>query len=331
MNQHPDNGSPPPNPETAARAPRGISAYSEQENNERRTVLPEDVRNLIVRRLNHKRGEHQRLWRDTQVSIYSKLRKKILECLSLGQTGRTFITIPLEVYGELVSNARAVTNEWPSVVWETIRTTLQNVNVITGDGVELNAIVDEFSWSIEGSPFTLDYIAPTRFLKTTKMEARHYGGMRSDTRAEFERLLALKAGAAESGIRNWGRAARENVGIAIDEYLVAAEQSPSARTPNTTRRAKKQSTLATDANPNDPPVGSAEWRRSNARTAANARHSQRGGSRDKQQRMRKIWAKGKYSSRDRCAEKECEALGMSFKAARNALINIPRPKKPPRC
>lgn len=80
-----------------------------------------------------------------------------------------------------------------------------------------------------------------------------------------------------------------------------------------------------------PKIGSPEWRRQNAIAAANARHDQPGGSRDKQRQIREIWATGKYSSRDLCAEQECAALDMSFKAARNALVNIPEPKTSPRC
>ena len=74
----------------------------------------------------------------------------------------------------------------------------------------------------------------------------------------------------------------------------------------------------------DSETGSPEWRRQTARTAANARHDQPGGSRDKQRQMREIWASGKYQSRDICAEQECAALGMSFSAARKAL----RTKRP---
>jgi hypothetical protein len=74
-------------------------------------------------------------------------------------------------------------------------------------------------------------------------------------------------------------------------------------------------------------VGSAAWRKETAKAAANARHNQPGGSRDKQGRIREIWATGKYSSRDICAEQECAALGMSFSAARNALKNTPGPSR----
>jgi len=72
-------------------------------------------------------------------------------------------------------------------------------------------------------------------------------------------------------------------------------------------------------------VGTPQWRKQTARKAANARHGQPGGSRDKQRQIREIWATGKYSSRDRCAEEECAALGMSYSAARKALKNSPDP------
>ncbi len=72
-------------------------------------------------------------------------------------------------------------------------------------------------------------------------------------------------------------------------------------------------------------VGSVEWRKRTAKAAADARHNRPGGSRDKQRRIREIWATGKYSTRDICAEEECAALGMSFASARKALQNV-RPK-----
>lgn len=56
---------------------------------------------------------------------------------------------------------------------------------------------------------------------------------------------------------------------------------------------------------------------------AEARHSSPGGSREKAQRIRQIWATGKYSSRDICAEQESAALGMSFSTARKALRGVP--------
>lgn len=75
-----------------------------------------------------------------------------------------------------------------------------------------------------------------------------------------------------------------------------------------------------------PESGTPEWFKENARKAANARHSKPGGSRDKQQQIRDIWATGKYTTRDICAEQECGALGISFSAARKALRNTPKPQ-----
>lgn len=59
--------------------------------------------------------------------------------------------------------------------------------------------------------------------------------------------------------------------------------------------------------------------------AVNERHNKKGGSREKRERIRAIWASGKYSSRDICAEQECAVLGISFSTARKALRNTPDP------
>ena len=66
-----------------------------------------------------------------------------------------------------------------------------------------------------------------------------------------------------------------------------------------------------------------------ARNAAEKRHSSPGGSRSKTLLIRELWASGKYSSRDICAEQESAALGMSFSAARKALRKTPDPSMSP--
>ena len=60
------------------------------------------------------------------------------------------------------------------------------------------------------------------------------------------------------------------------------------------------------------------------KAAAEARHNKPGGSRSKAEEMLRLWASGKYSSRDICAEQECAALGLSFSTARKALRNTPK-------
>ena len=74
-----------------------------------------------------------------------------------------------------------------------------------------------------------------------------------------------------------------------------------------------------------PAIGTPEWRRLNAKNAANVKHDRPGGSRDKQAQIRAIWRSGKYSTKDLCAEEEYEAIGMSHSAARRALQNQSKP------
>ena len=62
-----------------------------------------------------------------------------------------------------------------------------------------------------------------------------------------------------------------------------------------------------------------------AKRGADALHNKPGGSREKQAAIKAAWASGKYTSRDICADEECNALGMSFSAARKALRNTPDP------
>ena len=66
-------------------------------------------------------------------------------------------------------------------------------------------------------------------------------------------------------------------------------------------------------------------RKHRAKQSANAKHNKRGGSRDRKARLLKIWASGKYATRDLCAEKEHEGLGVSFPTARKHLRRTPKP------
>ena len=66
-------------------------------------------------------------------------------------------------------------------------------------------------------------------------------------------------------------------------------------------------------------------RKTKARKAANAMHDGPNGKRDAKAKIREIWATGKYSTRDRCAEEECSALNISHSTARRALYRTPDP------
>lgn len=58
---------------------------------------------------------------------------------------------------------------------------------------------------------------------------------------------------------------------------------------------------------------------------AELRHNKLGGARAKAEEIRAIWATGKYSTRELCAEQECAALNMKYGTARKALYNTPNP------
>lgn len=63
-----------------------------------------------------------------------------------------------------------------------------------------------------------------------------------------------------------------------------------------------------------------------ARKAAEALHGKPGGNRDKANQIRAVWATGKYSGRDSCAEEEFRHIGFgSFSTARRALRGTPDP------
>lgn len=63
----------------------------------------------------------------------------------------------------------------------------------------------------------------------------------------------------------------------------------------------------------------------NARKVADAKHNKPGGAREKGKEIRDIWASGKYTSRDICAEQEFAGLKWNLSSARKALRNTPDP------
>lgn len=74
----------------------------------------------------------------------------------------------------------------------------------------------------------------------------------------------------------------------------------------------------------------AEEARVKAKAAADARHGKPGGSRELKEKIRAIWATGKYESRARCAEQEFESIGFNtYDTAKAALAGTDDPKSWP--
>jgi hypothetical protein len=187
-------------------------------------TLPDEVQHLITRKLRQRQREQEKLLISAKQIAYSKLH---VEVVANNRTGRAFTSVPLAVYREIVTNATATTKEWPGIVWETISSTLEKAQVLLRDGLVLNKIVDEFAWAIGQPPFTLSYIDPERFKGTVRREAGRYGMNQQDVLAEFDRQLGLPASMAHCEILEAARQAREDIGIAIDEYLLTQQRQVS--------------------------------------------------------------------------------------------------------
>lgn len=285
--------------------------------------IPEEVKELIIRKLRHEKREQERLWVSVPQTAYAKMNEDILANISSGALGRAFTSVPLAAYGEITTAAITVTKEWPGIVWEITASLLDKAHVALNDDQEINTIINEFSWAIGQNPFTLDYIDPVPFKGCVHREASRYGVNFDNMSDSFNRQMDCAAGLAKCSILNTAMNAREKTGIAIDEFLLAQSSyrgHESKETTNTDILQPDNSGQMINLE-----IGSPEWRKRTAQNAANVRHDQPGGSRDKQQQIRDIWATGKYSSRDICAEQECAALDMSFSATRKALRNTPKP------
>lgn len=187
-------------------------------------TLPEEVRNLIIRKLRHRRRELEKSLVDVTGTAYSKLREEILTYLRAQKPERALkpFNPSIGVYSECVASVRAITKEWPGIVWETIATTLEKAHVALHDGLELNSIVDEFTWVIGQNPFTLGCIDPERSKGSVFRAARAYGGI--DVSLLFNLQLESAATSAQIHILDTAKQAREGIGIAIDKYVVAQRQ-----------------------------------------------------------------------------------------------------------
>ena len=113
-----------------------------------------------------------------------------------------------------------------------------------------------------------------------------------------------------------------------NEYYAMPDMEAAADTVNAwNQRAQKVAPLPDEKSQERARTMCGHARSENARAAALARHHQPGGSVEKRNKMREIWASGKYKSRDTCAKDECDAIGMSYSTARKALRGTPEPRR----
>ena len=181
--------------------------------------IPEEVKELIIRKLRIRQREQKNLMISSVQAAYSKLQKGTQEDIRRRQTGKALNSTPLKVYREIGGISLDATKKWPEKVWEITESLLETAQVVLFDGHELETIIDEFAWGMGNDPFTLGYINPGRFKEIVIREAGRYGITDASSFESFNRQLDLAAAAAQCGIINAARFAREKVSITIVEYL----------------------------------------------------------------------------------------------------------------
>jgi|GEM_PF-4995484 len=183
--------------------------------------LPVPVRQLIDRKLRLLRKELDQTNLGILRRVQERLTSEMRERLRAGAMGKMLTSVPIDVFQEITGNAMATTQSWPMAVWQAISGLLDQAGVYPQDGVELNAIVDEHAWTMEPTPFPLEYVGAERFRNTVARVAASFGLGQDEGLAAFDRQIQIRAAAAKAGIMNSARHAREAVAIAIEEYVIA--------------------------------------------------------------------------------------------------------------
>ncbi|MEO6823774.1 MAG: hypothetical protein ABI167_03435 [Nitrosospira sp.] len=186
-------------------------------------TLSQEVRELIVRKLQLRQVEQTERRAAAYQLVYSKLKKEYLAVLGTSQIATAFTSVPLAAYKEIIAEDIAITRSWPGIVWESIISILDDVQLELHDGDELHAIVDEFAWSKDQKPFTHSSAEPSHFKEIFVRMVKGYGAQDTQLRLysrEFNRQLTLAAALANCSILNVARHAREEVDVAIDVYVI---------------------------------------------------------------------------------------------------------------
>jgi hypothetical protein len=184
------------------------------------SVFSDEIQHLIARKVQTLRREQDELMGVATQLAYKKLHEEIRINLVGPKFPRVFSSIPLTIFQEIAFTATAITINWPNIVWESIKAVLDKAQ-LSSNSIVLNTLADEFVWGQEQKPFTDEYVNPDRFRDVVYRALRGYGVRTGDFLQEsLNKQLSHTAALIKCGISNVAIQAREEIGIAIDEYVI---------------------------------------------------------------------------------------------------------------
>lgn len=286
--------------------------------------IPTGLRALLERKIKFRRRELDQYVVSRRVDIFEKLTERIQEYLPESSQRPGRLKIFRATYREMVALAVEVSQRWPKMVWQSILETAESTALAPEYVGDLQQLLEGFTWKEASDAFTLELVAPERVQSAMEQVLGRYGLRECKVDAHFEHRRNLEVAGAMVAVQEAARRSKEYAILAIDEWSLS-QASSNHSTIQVPPIDPAVSLSKDDKQVPSAGIGSPAWRKQLAKEAAHSRHNRPGGSRDKKKQIRRIWATGKYTSRDRCAEEECAALGMSYSAARKALINTPDP------
>ncbi len=282
--------------------------------------LPHDLLSLIDLAVQLKKRASSARVQAGSADVHMQMHKDVKEAFSRRQDGNAYIAIPIDAYGRLVDVIVADAQLWPHDVWEAIRDVCEAAGIVSRSARGLEMLVDHYAWAVGAKPPSLALVTAERFAEARKRLLSRMGRRDDEAESAFVRLIALKAGLATVRLMNTATEARAAVRLGIEMFVLraqTAERIQKAAPAKQTARATRDGPALTM------PKTTASARRSEiASKAALAKHARMGFA-DRKRKLIEAWDSGRYTSKDRCAEEECGALGISYSVARKALTNKP--------
>ena len=181
--------------------------------------IPSNVLTQINKKLAHQRREFDKQLLDVKIMAARRLSSEVNENIRAGRTGRAYISVPLDIYSEMADAVCSLTEEWPMKVWNAIEGILNKAR-ITSDAATLNRIIDQYTWSKGEEPFTIAWVSKEKWYDAAERQTRQFRYPAKEMPEAFSSQMNLTGSAAIAGIKNTARAARNEVSIAMEEYLL---------------------------------------------------------------------------------------------------------------